>query len=338
MSYDVHIGKLISGKRGLEGKGTYLLCTPDKKIQEITTFGPQDGIFVSRKDMENALYDFCKSALSKYIEEGRNKDVYTFSIYTDSYCGRYVIYINNLDSLNQTADKYYARYQKEYSEKGKESYNQTREQILSSLQFSEGDYPFMFEEMPELLESYLHIFSCISQEEPKRLEIENNYIFEKTIVDSELFLIAIDVIHRMKEDFKQLDRTDDFVAYVSAADGVGGDYLTLSQLIRKCVTEEQLHKAMPDVREGDLAFQSTVKAIRQQAFDQQVHHWVSVIEGGDGNGSSMESFLRTDYEAYEQLVELGSPIIPYIEKYLNDDLEDECRDILEMVLEDLQGK
>lgn len=36
-------------------------------------------------------------------------------------------------------------------------------------------------------------------------------------------MIAIDVIHRMKEDFKQLDRTDDFVAYVSAADGVSGD-------------------------------------------------------------------------------------------------------------------
>ena len=336
MIYDVHIGKLISGRRELEGKGVYLLCTTDRKIQEIPTFSPEDGVFVSREDMENALYDFCKSALSTYIDEGRNKDVYSFSIYTDSYYGSYVIYINNCSSLDQTVDTYYASYQEKYMKTNDEFYNRTRDQVLNSLKFAEGDYPFMFEEMPDYLEKYLNIFACIEQEAPGYLNIEQNYIFEKSIIDSELFLIAINVIHRLQDDLKQLDQTEDFIAYVSAADGVGGDYLTLSQLIRRCVPEDQLYKAMHDLKEKDSEFHSTIDAVRQLPVIQQIKYWVNIIEEGEFAEGSMRSFLRTDYEAYEQLVELGEQVIPYIQEFLNGDFKEETRYILQLVIEDLK--
>lgn len=335
MSYDVHIGRLISGRRGLEGSGVFLRCTTDQTIQEITAFGPDEGIFISRTDVENSLYDFCKSALSNYIEEGRNKDVYTFSIYTDSYNGSYIVYINNQASLDQTVADYYAGYQESYFRTGDEIYNQTKEQVYRSLKFSEGDYPFMFEEMPDRLESYLEMINCISQETPEYLSNEENYIFEKTIIDSELFLIAINVIHRLQNDLKQLNQTEDFIAYVSAADGVGGDYLTLSQLVRKCVPEDQLYKSMPDLKEKDLEFRSAVDAINQLPLIQLVKHWVNVIERGEFGEGSMRSFWRTDYEAFEQLVELGDQVIPYIKEYLNGDLKNETRDILMLVLEEL---
>lgn len=336
MSYDVHIGKLISGRRGLEGRGIFLLCTTDQTIQEISTFGPHEGIYISRGDVENALYDFCKSAISNYIEEENNKDVYTFSIYTDSYNGSYVVYINNRASLDQTAADCYALYQENYFRTGGEIYNQTREEVYSSCKFSESDYLFMFEEMPHCLESYLEIYRCISQETPEYLRNEVNYIFEKTIIDSELFLIAIDVIHRLQNDLKQLNRTEDFIAYVSAADGVGGDYLTLSQLVRKCVSEDQLYKAMPDLKNKDLEFQTAVDAIHQLPLVQQVKHWVDIIEGGEFGDGGMKSFWRTDFDVYEQLVELGGQIIPYIKEYLNCVLKNESRDILMLVLEDLE--
>ncbi|MFE0558741.1 hypothetical protein ACFW1P_22750 [Paenibacillus sp. NPDC058910] len=45
------------------------------------------------------------------------------------------------------------------------------------------------------------------------------------------------MIHRLRHDFEPLRRTDDFIAYVSAADSVGGDSLTTSQLLRRCVSE-----------------------------------------------------------------------------------------------------
>lgn len=336
MSYDVQIGRLISGRRELEGRGTYLQCTTDQTIQEISTFGPEDGKFISRNDIGNALYEFCKSAISNYIEEESNEDVYTFSINTDSYHGGYLVYINDQASLEEIVDDCYSSYQENYLKTGKEIFNEKREQVYSSCKFSEADYTFMFDEMSDLLESYLETIGCAIQETPNYLRNEKNYIFEKTIIDSELFLIAIDVIHRLQNDLKQLNQTEDFIAYVSAADGVGGDYLTLSQLIRKCVSEDQLYKAMPDLKDKDLEFQAAVEATKQLPLVLQVEHWLTVIERGEFGKGSMRSFWRTDYDTYEQIVELGSQAIPYIQEHLNGELKKESKEILMLVLADLE--
>jgi len=50
-AYDVEIGKLISGRRDLEGGGTYFLCTPDKKIVEIDSYSSTDGIVLTSQDV-----------------------------------------------------------------------------------------------------------------------------------------------------------------------------------------------------------------------------------------------------------------------------------------------
>lgn len=331
-SYDVHIGKLISGKRELEGKGRFWLCTPDKEILEVDSYCPEDGVLITSKDMEDALYEFCLSAIEQYIQDDNNKDVYAFSIFTDTYHGSYIIYINNLASLNESVDRDFVRCQKMFLENGNDLYNRTREQLYHDFKYGEGDYPFMYEEMPDRLEKWLSIFYSISTESPEFLDIEQNYIFEKQMFDSQLFLIAIDVIHRLQNDFVQLDRTDDFIAYVSAADGVGGDYLTTSQLVRRCVTENQLHKAMIKVKEKDLEFEAALQVIKAKPLHEQVHHWVTVIEGGEFGEGSMRSFWKTDYEAYEQLVLLGSSAGSYIQDHLNQNLKKETRKILEMVL------
>ncbi|MHA6482371.1 DUF4303 domain-containing protein [Paenibacillus sp. strain BS8-2] len=336
-SYDVHIGKLISEKRELEGNGIYLICTPEKEILEVSTHRPENGVFISSKDIEDALYDFCRSAIEDYILEGNNKDVYTFSIYTDTYYGSYVIYINNMASLNQSVDENYASYQNKYLETGYEHYNQSREQLYNQYKYGEGDYHFMYEEMPERLEKWLNIFSRISQEEPEYLDIDQNYIFEKTIVDSQLFLIAIDVIHRLQDDLKQLDQTSDFIAYVSAADGVGGNLLTDSQLIRRCVSEDQMYRAIPQMKDKDMVYMSVVAAVKQKALHEQVQHWINVIEEGEFGKDNIRSFWKTDYEAYEPLVVLGQMAVPYIQENMNRDLKAETKYILEMVLADLKN-
>lgn len=107
-------------------------------------------------------------------------------------------------------------------------------------------------------------------------------------------MIATDVIHRLQDDFNQLDLTDDFIAYVSAADGVGRGYLTDSQLIRRCVREDQLYKARPELEEKDLAFKAAVTAEQQKPIRDQVQHWVFVIERGEFGEGSMRSFWKTD--------------------------------------------
>ncbi|MCQ6561254.1 hypothetical protein [Paenibacillus mendelii] len=239
-AYDVHIGKLISGRRDLEGGGSYFLCTPDKKIVEMDSLSSIDGIVVSATDVEDALYEFCIAALDVYAAEGNNKDVYTFSIYTDTYHGSYVIYINNLEGLNHSVEEALDYDRQQDLDSGDDHDTLAREQLYEEFKYAEADYAFMYEQMPERLEKWLSIFSCICMEEPRYLAIEQNYIFEKQLLDSQLFLIAIDVIHRLQHDLQRLHRTDDFIAYVSAADGVGGDFLTTSQLLRRCLSEEQL--------------------------------------------------------------------------------------------------
>lgn len=334
-AYDVQIGKLISGKRELDGNGSYILCTPDRKIIETNSIGPNDGIMVSSKQVEDSLYKFCKSALSEYIAEGKNNDVYTFSIFTDTAHGNYVIYINNLEDLNLTVEEHLEYNRKRYLEKKYDHYNKSREQLYQELKYAEGDYPFMYEEIPGQLEDWLRIFSCISMELHHNLTIEQSYIFEKTLFDSQLFLIAIDVIYRLEHDLKQLNRTNDFIAYVSAADGVGGDLLTTSQLLRRCVREEQLYKAMPDVKEKDEAFQAAVQAVQQKPLQEQVLHWVTVIEQGEFSEGSPYSFWKTDYEAYEQLIGIGEPAISCIREHLSGELNQNTRLTLETVLSDL---
>lgn len=331
-AYDVHIGKLISGKRGLEGSGSYILCTPDQEIFEIESSRPSEGIVVGSKDVEDALYEFCQSALDDYTAEGNNEDVYTFSIYTDTYHGSYVIYINNLKGLDQSVEESLEYERRRHPERDD---NLTRQKLNYELKYSEADYPFMYEDMPERLQNWLSIYYCISTEEPGYLEIDKKYMFEKTLFDSQLFLIAIDVIHRLQHDFQRLNKTDDFIAYVSAADGVGGDYLTTSQLIRRCINEEQLYKAMPDVKEKDEAFQEALDAVRQKPLQEQILHWVTVINEGEFGKGSPYSFWKTDYEAYEQLIKLGEPTVPYIREHLNGELKQNTRMILEMVLRDL---
>ncbi len=331
-TYDVRIGKLISGKRELEGKGRFWLCTPDKEILEVDANSLEAGVLITSKDIEDALYEYCLSAIAQYIQDENNKDVYTFSIFTDSYHGSYIIYINNLASLNETVDNDFVRCQKKFLENGNDLYNRTREQLYQEFKYAEGDYPFMYEDTPDHLEKWLSIFYSISTESPDFLDIEQNYIFEKQMFDSQLFLIAIDVIHRLQNDFIQLDRTDDFIAYVSAADGVGGDYLTTSQLVRRCVTENQLHKAMVVVRKKDLEFEATLQMIKAKSLQEQVSYWVALIECSEYGEGSMRSFWKTDYEAYEQLVLLGSSAGAYIQDHLSENLKKETKKILEMVL------
>ncbi|GKS11726.1 hypothetical protein YDYSY3_27260 [Paenibacillus chitinolyticus] len=278
------------------------------------------------------MYEFCKSAIDDYAAEGNNKDVYTFSIYTDTAHGSFVIYINNLESLNRSVEEALDRDRQRYPDRGDVNGNTAREQLYYEFKYAEADYPFMYDSMPERLQKWLRIYACVSMEQPHYLEIEQNYIFEKQLFDSQFFLIAIDVIHRLRHDFRQLHRTGDFIAYVSAADGVGGDPLTTSQLLRRCVSEEQLYKAMPEVKEQDEAFRMAVNAVRQHSLREQVLHWVTVITEGEFSEDSPYSFWKTDYEAYEQLLGLGGPAVPFVREHLNGELKQDTRLILEMVL------
>ncbi|WP_372009103.1 DUF4303 domain-containing protein [Paenibacillus chitinolyticus] len=103
--------------------------------------------------MEDALYEFCKSAMDDYAAEGNNKDVYTFSIYTDTAHGSFVIYINNLESLNRSVEKALDRDRQRYPDKWDANGNTAREQLYYEFKYAEADYPFMYDSMPQRLQN-----------------------------------------------------------------------------------------------------------------------------------------------------------------------------------------
>lgn len=118
--------------------------------------------------------------------------------------------------------------------------------------------------------------------------------------------------------------------------GVGGDFLTTSQLIRQTVSEAQLYKVMPDVEEKDLAFRAEIEAVRTKTLREQVAYWTEAFNGGEFGPNSPKRFWKTDYEAYEQLMALGRQAIPLIREQLKGEWKAETRLTLELVLEDLE--
>ncbi|MGI2295988.1 hypothetical protein [Paenibacillus sp. GXUN7292] len=336
-AYDVDIGMLMNGKRELQGTGRYYCCTPNKTIYEIDSYEDNNGILINASNMEDALYEFCVSALKQYREEDNNHDVYTFSLNIDTYHGSCTVYINNteslLNSIQEALPYEKIRQKANTSQSDQDLYNN----LLNDYQFSESDYGFIFDEWPERLQKYLGIYACISMEQPEWLNIDQTYMVEQSLLDSQLFLLAINVLNRLQSELSKLHRTDRFIAYVSAADGVGGDFLTTSHLIRKCLTNEQLYAAMPDVKLLDDAYETSLQTITTLSIQEQVQHWTAVLERGEFHPGSPYQYSKTDYEVYEQLLFLGEPAIAFINEQLNNRLKSDTAFILKAVISDLES-
>jgi hypothetical protein len=86
------------------------------------------------------------------------------------------------------------------------------------------------------------------------------------------------------------------------------------------------------------AYSAAVADVHKKSLPDQVMHWISITDGGEFVEGSMNSFWKTDYEAYEQLLMLGSPIIPCIQGYLDaGNLNRDTIEILEPLLRGLKA-
>ncbi|UQZ87591.1 hypothetical protein SK3146_06893 [Paenibacillus konkukensis] len=332
-SYDIHIGRLINGRRGYDGQGRFWVCLPDQQIVETDDIVNYRGRFVSSKEIEDLLYHFCLDCIREFSETENNRDVYTFSIYTDATHGGFIVYMNNLAELHKSVQAAYDKSRSNYPER-----NRTMEQIYHDYQFSEGDYSFMYDGIPEPLENILNVYYCVSLEQPYNLRIDTPYIFDKSIVDSQLYMIAMEVIRRLQDDFQGLNRTDNFIAYVSSADGDGGDYLTLGSLIRKCVPTDRLYEAMPLLKEKDDALKQRIDSVKEKSIEEQYQYWMSSISGGEFSDFSLFPFWRTGYQAYELLLELGHSILPAVTEQLKTEEDPDIRYVLEALYEDIRSQ
>ncbi|PZD96757.1 hypothetical protein DNH61_06050 [Paenibacillus sambharensis] len=334
--YDVHIGRLLNGKRKLEGEGAYLVCVPGQQSYKVESLEGITGKYISAKDIEDLLYQYCRESIEEFVETEHNDDVYTFSLYTDSSNGSYLVCINNLETLRRNVGETFESYQQQYKESGDDYYNRTEEQVYREYKYAEGDHVFCYEELPGELERVLQVYSRVSYEQTIDEDLGQTYVLDASLIDSQVYLIALKVLERLQTDWGKLNRTEDFIAYVSSSDGDGGDYLTLSTLMRKSVVQDRLYQAVPELREKDEAFHNFVHSVQEKPLVDQVKTWLAVIEGGEFGDNSMRSFSRTDYDAYEQLLLLGKAAVPALEAGLDHSESEDSQELIRQVLEDLK--
>lgn len=336
--YDIHVGKLLNGKRKFEGHGYYMYTTEGELI-ELNDLKGSTGVVVDATKIEDLLFQHCTETINKFENTDENKGVYVFSLYTDVTHGSFIIYMNTEESLEKTANRYYENYKKKFIETNDSFYDRSLEQIKISLRFSEGDFDFSFEEMPYKLNDVMSIYYCISLKELNYIPEQDTFI-PKSLMDHQLYFIGINVIQRLSENgyFKILNTTDDFIAYASSAES--GDYLTYSTLMRKTIDLDTFYRVFPEEKVNDEEFLKIVQRQKRKSVKEQLEFWLSQIKSNKWrtDDNVISKYCKTDYHAYECLVNIGSGLLPYIIEKLNEsDLSEEERYICEELLNEIKS-
>ncbi|EST53819.1 hypothetical protein T458_16590 [Brevibacillus panacihumi W25] len=233
--------------------------------------------------------------------------------------------------------RYYENYKKKFIETNDSFYDRSFEQTKISLRFSEGDFDFSFEDLPDQLNDIMSLYYCINLKE-LNYSPEQDTIIPKSLMDHQLYFIGINVIKRLSEFgyFKILNTTDDFVAYVSSAES--GDYLTYSTLMRKTIGLDTFYLVFPEEKVNDEEFLKIVQRQKSKSVKEQLEFWLSQIKSNKWrtDDNVISKYCKTDYHAYECLVNIGSGLLPYVTEKLNEsDLSEEERYICEELLHDI---
>lgn len=337
--YDIEVSNRIENGASVPKTKGYLMYTTEDEIVELDSLDACSGKLVTAQDIEDLIYAFCHQTIADFAATPDNVGVYCFSLYIDSTYGSVMVYLNNVSSLEAEAQSAYEGRKRSNEKNHDQSDKGTYEQVVQDLKHSLGNAAFIFDVMPEELDQVTDIYYNFSNECAGLRSVSEPVIFEKSIMDGSLYTIAIQVVKRLNQELALLDQTEDFIAYVSSADGDGGDYLTLGPLIRQTVAETTLYQAMPELKKKDEEYARKVAEVKQEPFEVQWKHWLSALSGGEFSENSLMPYWKNDWYIYKQLLELGKPLIPLVQKQLVEEEPDsELRLILERLLADLKSQ
>jgi Domain of unknown function (DUF4303) len=311
--YDVHVGKLLHGKRDFQGQG-YYVYTKDQELFEIDDLQEVTGRVIDSNEIEDLLYKHCCEVIDAFARTDDNQQVYVFTVYTDVTDGGFVIYINTEGALEKTANA----------------------EDEACLRFSEGDFAFRFTELPEELSDIMSLYYCIRLDE-QYFSAEQDMIVPKSLMDHQLYFIAINVIKRLTEPFKILNTTHDFVAYVSSEES--GDYLTYSTLMRETIDPDTFYQVFPNEKVNDDEFQIIIRFQQTKPAPDQLDYWLAQIRENKWRTDDgvISKYCKTDYHAYECLFNMGSELIPFLlEKLHSAEVIEEDKRYCEALLKDIK--
>ncbi|WP_183187530.1 DUF4303 domain-containing protein [Brevibacillus panacihumi] len=245
------------------------------------------GVVVDAKKIEDLLFQHCTETINKFAKTDENKGVYVFSLYTDVTHGSFIIHINTEEALEKTANRYYENYKKKLIETNDSFYDRSFEQTKISLRFSEGDFDFSFEDLPDQLNDIMSLYYCINLKE-LNYSPEQDTIIPKSLMDHQLYFIGV----------------------------------------------------FPEEKVNDEEFLKIVQRQKSKSVKEQLEFWLLQIKSNKWrtDNNVISKYCKTDYHAYECLVNIGSGLLPYIIEKLNEiDLSEAERYICEELINDIKS-
>jgi len=234
MVYKEFLKKVILGEWEYEESG-YVVYTVNNDILSYISLPEEKPYLVDCKVIEDLLYDDCCRAIDRFAQSEDNKDVYAFTLFIDTDGG-----VNGA-SINTESS---------YKTRVNEVYSDCLEEELKEIwgeRYNEGDFTFRYysedfvgPKLKEIMDAYY----CINQEHPI-LDVSMDIAFESNLFEERLIQVGINVVRRLSDKFKVLNRTDDFIAYVSLHD-VGADIIGL--LMQQTVSIKTFEKLFPNYK------------------------------------------------------------------------------------------
>jgi hypothetical protein len=204
--------------------------------------------------------------IQRFANSEDNRDVYTFCIDAMESYGDFIVSLNTEASFEATAIQY-----------GDKAAGFGLVGFLG-VKFNPGDFTFR-DLAPNSDE--LNMLAVLYQETLEACRSDREFEQHR-----EAFLDAlVGAIHELERDFNALDRTPDFVAFVSLHDAPIEDHI---ELRRRTIPEERFAGLFPEIVE--------IERIRQ---------WVALQSADDQARFWLESAIALSFERDQRLLELG---------------------------------
>jgi hypothetical protein len=244
--------------------------------------------------IQRLLCERCSLAIQGFASGEENLKVYVFSIYCAAEHGWYVPALNTQAGFKRVVQKSSAR---------KQGQDLTG---FFGVKFNPPDFAF-FDLGPRSneLEALGYQYSTYLKTCGVRRTVEKH---KQMFVDQ-----AILAIENLGQSFELLNRTEDFVAYVSPYDA---DKATSLSLFRRTVPSDQFQRLFPET----IAFEETKERIAGRPVEEQIQFWLEMcVKLSLKQTSGLETLDVTQHDALDNLKELGkvavSPILSVIEQY-----------------------
>lgn len=234
--------------------------------------------------LKSLLLNHFRNNLEKFAITTENKEVYAVILDCHATYGSVNMKWNTVNSFKKYTDKHYSSY--------------TPDRLLSfrGVEYNVGDFSYEDSKQSEEINEFEQLYEALlseyfdSEDEDSSNELSQKFI--NTLVE---------IIYELAPTFSQLNKTDDFIAFIVEHDS---DYY---EYIKKTVTIEDYYKAFPEIKEYD-QYLNTIYSIPKE---EQVTHWCNLlyeflIESDTDVTRSFKQMYRYEFDVEGEIIKLGS--------------------------------